>query len=239
MAKFEASRAVERRYGLILRQVARVVGAMVNAHVDGPTIRNQEKLKQQLELYSQALGPWAEKVAADFISAINRDNKKAWASHSKKMAAQLKNEMANSSVGLMAKQLQAQQVALIKSIPIDAGIRAQKLALEAATGGRRADEVASELANTENITANRATLIARTEIAKANAAITQARSEYVGATHYIWRTAGDGDVRESHREVDGKIFSFMAPPMLSDGMVGNPGEFPNCRCFAEPIIPEK
>lgn len=238
MAKFEASRAVERRYGLILRQVARVVGAMVNAHVDGPTIRNQEKLKQQLELYSQSLGPWAEKVAADFIQSVDRNNKKAWASQSKKLAAKLKNEMANSSVGLMAKQLQAQQVALIQSLPLEAGSRAQKLALEAATGGRRADEVAAELADTEGVTANRATLIARTEIAKANAAITQARSEYVGATHYIWRTAGDGDVRESHREVDGKIFAFMAPPTLSDGMTGNPGEFPNCRCFAEPIIPE-
>jgi SPP1 gp7 family putative phage head morphogenesis protein len=238
MAKFEASRAVERRYGLILRQVARVVGAMVNAHVDGPTIRNQEKLKQQLELYSQSLGPWAEKVAADFIAAVNRDNKKAWASQSKKLAAHLKNEMANSSVGLMAKQLQAQQVALIQSIPLEAGARAQKLAQEAAMGGKRADEVAAELADTEGVTASRATLIARTEISKANAAITQARSEYVGATHYIWRTAGDGDVRESHREVDGKIFAFMAPPTLSDGMTGNPGEFPNCRCFAEPIIPE-
>lgn len=238
MAKFEASRAVERRYGLILRQVARVVGAMVNAHVDGPTIRNQAKLQQQLQLYSESLGPWAEKVAADFIQAVNRNNKKAWASQSKKLAAQLKNEVANSSVGLMAKQLQAQQVALIKSLPLEAGSRAQKLALEAATGGKRADEVAAELADTEGVTASRATLIARTEISKANAAITQARSEYVGATHYIWRTAGDGDVRESHREMDGKVFQFMAPPTLSDGMTGNPGEFPNCRCFAEPIIPE-
>jgi SPP1 gp7 family putative phage head morphogenesis protein len=238
MAKFEASRAVERRYGLVLRQVARVVGAMVNAHVDGPTIRNQEKLKQQLELYSQSLGPWAQKVAADFIQSVNKGNKKAWASQSKKMANILKNEMANSSVGLMAQQLQQQQVALIQSLPIEAGARAQKLALEAATGGRRADEVAAELADTEGVTASRATLIARTEVSKANAAITQARSEYVGATHYIWRTAGDGDVRHSHAVMDGKVFAFMAPPTLEDGMTGNPGEFPNCRCFAEPIIPE-
>jgi SPP1 gp7 family putative phage head morphogenesis protein len=238
MAKFEASRAVERRYGLILRQVARVVGAMIGAHVDGATVRNQAKLKQQLELYSESLAPWAERVAADFIKSVNIGNKKSWASSSKRLADLLKNEMATSSVGLMAKQLQAQQVALIRSIPIDAGKRAQKLALEAATGGRRADEVAAELADTENITANRATLIARTEIAKANAAITQARSEYVGATQYIWRTAGDGDVRESHREMNGKVFQFMSPPTLSDGMNGNPGEFPNCRCYAEPIIPE-
>lgn len=237
MAKFEASRAVERRYGLVLRQVARVVGAMIRAHVDGPTIRNQQKLQRQLELYAESLGPWAEKVAADFIESVNRSNKKAWAANSKRLSVALKNEVANSSVGLMARQLQAQQVALIKSLPIDAGLRAQKLAMEAATGGKRADEVAEDLMNSEEVTASRATLIARTEISKANAAITQARAEYVGATHYIWRTAGDGDVRESHREMDGKVFQFMAPPTLSDGMTGNPGEFPNCRCFAEPIIP--
>lgn len=238
MAKFEASRATERRYGVILRQVARVVGGMIAAHVDGPTLRDQARLQRQLELYAESLGPWAEKVAADFISAVNRNSRKAWASQSQRMANALRNEMANSSVGLMARQLQAQQVALIKSIPIEAGLRAQELAQKAATGGMRADEVAKMLADTENITANRATLIARTEIAKANAAITQARAEYVGATHYIWRTAGDGDVRSSHRDMEGKVFQFAAPPTLEDGMSGNPGEFPNCRCYAEPIIPE-
>lgn len=238
MAKFEASRVTERRYGTVLRQVAKVVGAMVRAHVDGPTIRNQEKLQQQLKLYSEALGPWAEKVAADFINAVNRQNKKDWASQSKKLAARLKNEMATSSVGLMAKQLQAQQVQLIQSLPIEAGERAQKLALEAAMGGRRADEVAAELQNTEGVTSSRATLIARTEIAKANAAITQARSEYVGATHYIWQTAEDGDVRETHQALQGKIFRFDDPPEIPGEGRHGPGEIWNCRCFAMPILPE-
>lgn len=237
MAKFEASRAVERRYGLVLRQVARVVGAMIRAHVDGPTIRNQQKLQRQLELYAESLGPWAEKVAADFIESVNRSNKKAWAANSKRLSVALKNEVANSSVGLMARQLQAQQVALIKSLPIDAGLRAQKLAQEAAIGGRRADEVAAELMRTEQVTASRATLIARTEIAKANAAITQSRAQYVGATHYIWRTAEDGDVRESHAEMNGKVFRFDDPPYVEGEGNHGPGEFPNCRCYAEPIIP--
>lgn len=238
MPSFEASRATERRYGLTLRKIARVVGAMVNAHIDGPTIRNQDRMTQQLALYAESLGPWAERVAADFIATVSRQNKRAWASQSQRISALLKNEMAQSSVGLMARQMQANQVALIKSLPIDAGIRAQKLALEAAMGGRRADEVAAELLRTEQVTASRATLIARTETSKANAAITQARAQYVGATHYIWRTAEDGDVRESHAEMEGQIIPFLSPPLLSDGMTGHAGTLPNCRCFSEVVLPD-
>lgn len=238
MAKFEASRATEKRYAQALRKIGRVVGGIISAHVDGANIIDKELMTRQLNLYAESLDPWAKGVAADFISQVNNTNRRDWAAQSKRLSRELRNELANSSVGLMARELQDQQVQLIKSLPIEAGQRAQQLAQEAATGGKRADVVAKQLADTANVTASRATLIARTEIAKANAAITQARSEYVGASHYIWRTAGDGDVRESHRAIDGKIFQFAAPPTLIDGMTGNPGEFPNCRCFAEPIIPD-
>ncbi|MCW8915521.1 MAG: phage minor head protein [Magnetovibrio sp.] len=45
---------------------------------------------------------------------------------------------------------------------------------------------------------------------------------------YIWHTQGDGKVRESHAERDGKKFSWDNPP---EG--GHPGEDYNCRCWAE------
>lgn len=45
---------------------------------------------------------------------------------------------------------------------------------------------------------------------------------------YIWHTVGDGKVRSSHAERDGKTFSWDDPP---EG--GHPGEAPNCRCWAE------
>lgn len=47
---------------------------------------------------------------------------------------------------------------------------------------------------------------------------------------YIWHTAGDGRVRSSHADRDGKEFSWDKPP---EG--GHPGEAPNCRCWAEDI----
>lgn len=45
---------------------------------------------------------------------------------------------------------------------------------------------------------------------------------------YIWHTAGDGKVRESHAERNGQVYSWDTPP---DG--GHPGEAPNCRCTAK------
>jgi hypothetical protein len=46
---------------------------------------------------------------------------------------------------------------------------------------------------------------------------------------YIWRTRGDGRVRASHAENDGRLFDRNNPPAT-----GNPGEDYGCRCWAEP-----
>lgn len=237
MAKFSTTKAAEQKFAKDLRKVARVVGGIVQAHVDGASIRNNKALAEALKTYSESLGPWASKVVNEMLKSVSATNKRAWESASTKVGATMRSMMAETAIGAASRLIHNRQVELIKSLPIEAGLRAQELAQQAAMGGKRAIEVAEEIARTEEVTASRATLIARTEIAKANAAITQARAEYVGATHYIWRTAEDGDVRESHAKMDGSVHRFDQPPTLEDGMTGNPGEFPNCRCFAEPIIP--
>ena len=48
-----------------------------------------------------------------------------------------------------------------------------------------------------------------------------------------WRTVGDSRVRTAHRAREGQIFAWDKPP--SDG---HPGQPINCRCYAEPIIPD-
>lgn len=234
---FSATKSSERKLAADLRKVAKIVGGIVGAFTSGPTIRDPSKLAEALAAYSNALGPWAEGVTARIMRSVAGNNERAWAQTSAVIGKELRGNVAQSVVGAVARQLQQEQVSLIKSLPIDAGLRAQKLSQEAMMGGKRADEVAAELARTEQVTASRATLIARTEIAKANATLTMARAQLVGATHYFWRTAEDGDVRESHAAMDGKIFRFDDPPYVEGEGNHGPGEFPNCRCYAEPIIP--
>lgn len=236
--KFELPRAVERRYATELRRVARIVGGLVQSHVDGSTIRDPRKLAQALLDYSEALGPWAERLAAKMIRESSAANFTSFTSQSKAIGASLKSMLSDTAIGQTARMLQNRQVELIKSLPLEAGLRAQELAQQAVIGGKRADVVAAELARTEEVTLNRATLIARTEAAKANAAITQARAEFIGATHYIWRTAEDADVRESHAVMEGVVCEFANPPAIEGEGNHGPGEIYNCRCYAEPIIPE-
>lgn len=238
MAKFSATKTAEQRLAIELRKVAKIVGGIVSAHIRDGKITDPKALATALAAYSDALGPWGEAVVEKIMTSVSANNKRAWEQASRTIGKELRSTMAESAVGAVARQLQKQQVELIKSLPLEAGLRAQKLSQEAMMGSRRADEVAAELARTEEVTASRATLIARTEIAKANATLTRARAQYVGATHYIWRTAEDGDVRESHAEMNGKIFRFDDPPYVEGEGNHGPGEIYNCRCFAEPIIGE-
>ena len=71
---------------------------------------------------------------------------------------------------------------------------------------------------------------------KAHTALTKARAEDVGSDGYIWRSVRDGATRPSHRAMEGKFVKWGEPPTL-DGMTGHAGEFPNCRCYPEPVIP--
>lgn len=50
---------------------------------------------------------------------------------------------------------------------------------------------------------------------------------------YIWRTAGDADVRDGHIARSARRFSWNAPP---EG--GHPGKDYNCRCWAESLVQE-
>lgn len=88
---------------------------------------------------------------------------------------------------------------------------------------------------------NQAKLIARTESAKLQTAITRTRATDLGTVAYEWISSKDKRTRPSHREMNGVIVfwrsSDLEKPLL-DNMYGDAGEFPNCRCDAQPIIDE-
>lgn len=244
-SKFAASRATEKEFERSLRKIARASGALVELHIEGDKIRNPEALKKALQDYSRQLTPWAKNQAKKLLENTYKRTKsdKAYQESSKRIGKAISEELFKSETGILATLLMNEQVELIKSIPLEAGERAQRLALEGLTGDRRADEIASELMETTKVTESRAKLIARTETARANTMLNMARATSVGSTQYIWRNSGDQAVRHSHKwrngkKLDGQVFSWDNPPKLDDGTVGHPGTFPNCRCYAEPILPE-
>lgn len=235
---FQYQKTQEQAYARQLRKIADQASAIVNAHIDddGQQVQDIEGMLKSAALYSEAITPWANRVAAAMIRDVARVNKNSWQKMAKDMSDQLKYMLLNTDIGNVSKMIQQRQVLLIKSIPIDAAKRVQDLARQATISGQRADEVATLLQNTTQVNRSRATLIARTEIAKTNASITQARAQSVNADKYIWRTMEDGAVRPAHQDMANDVFSFSNPPYVEGEGNHGPGDFPNCRCYAEPII---
>jgi SPP1 gp7 family putative phage head morphogenesis protein len=246
--KFKPSTAAERRFAKALKKVAQASGHIVERHVDGSKIIDEPGMQKALSDYSKALEPWAKRQSAKMLGTVQRSNKRAYVQKSKAIGKAIDLDYYESHIGIIAQALMDEQVGFIKSIPIEAGQRAQKIAIEAALHGTRAQpdedtikELEKQLGVSTEVAVSRAQLIARTETARANAAINQARAMSVGSNQYRWHNSGDAAVRHAHKFYKGKrlqgmIFSWDDPPTLDDGMTGHPGTFPNCRCFAEPVF---
>jgi SPP1 gp7 family putative phage head morphogenesis protein len=247
--KFKPSPAAEREFFRQLKKVAQASGHIIERYQGpGATLHDERAMQEELRAYAKKLGPWAERQAQRMLQQVESSNRRAYAQKSQAIGRLLTTNMADTQVGMTAASLLFEQVDLIKSIPLEAGLRAQKIAYERVLAGQRAvpdEDVIRELEEQMGFTTeravNRAMLIARTETARANAYINQSRAQVVGSRQYRWHNSGDEAVRPSHKwwhgkRLQGMIFSWDAPPTLDDGMTGHPGTFPNCRCFAEPIF---
>ena len=237
-ARWMKAQAAESGYARSLRALARQVGMIVKGIAPDGALSDPTPLIQTLKQYAQTIEPWARSVAAFMVADVARRDKAMWAKTTKEMSSGLRREIMEAPTGETFRKLQEQQVGLIKSIPLEAAQRVHDLAQEAMVASVRPGDIAKKILETEAVSASKARVIARTEVARAANNLIQARSEYAGSEGYIWRTSGDLDVRDSHREMEGKYVRWSHPPTL-DGLTGHAGTLPNCRCFAEPIFPNE
>ena len=234
---FEKSAKVERQYSRVLRGVAREVGRIVTGFdLDHPLY--SQLVSQALGKYADLLHPWARVMASRIVTAIDAQDVQAWAIQSREMARALRQELEHAPTGEALSRFLAENVDLITSLPLEAAQRVHTLTQEGLMGSRRAADIAAEIMRTGAVTESRATLIARTEVARTASALSMIRAEHIGCTHYTWRTSRDGDVRQSHKEMDGKVIAFASPPTLSDGTTTHAGQIYNCRCYPEIIVPD-
>lgn len=236
---FAKVRNAESAYARALRRIARSVGDIVRSMYDFDNpIQSASEINQLLSRYADILRPWARAHAARMIAEVARRDETAWAKAARDMGRELRAEIRDTPIGDEVRRILAEQTALITSIPQEAARRVQDLAVQAVAKGTRNKALVDMILDSPNVTVSRANLIARTETAKAASALTQARAKYVGAEGYIWHTARDPFVRKEHRKLEGTLHRWDDPPIAeANGDRHHPGEFPNCRCWAEPIIP--
>lgn len=231
------SQRAELNYARSLRKVASQVGHLIGAFPPGdpsmvPTIT------QMLAKYAEALDGWALRTASAMVAEVEARDYKAWMAAAAEMSTALRNEIRTAPTGEATRDILAEQVALIKSIPMEAAQRVQQLTLQGLEDSSRGSEIVAEIMRSGEVAISRANLIARTETTRTASALTQARATHIGSEGYIWRTAGDSDVRHSHKEMNGKYVRWDDPPTLSDGTTTHAGQIYNCRCYPEPVLPE-
>lgn len=122
----------------------------------------------------------------------------------------------------------------------------RKIIIEGLAEGQTTAQVQRRLMDSKAFDASRALMIARTEATRntnagALAAFASAADEGV-PVQVMWITAGDSEVREAHRELDGvfvpegEAFSSSGGSPVGPGQFGSASEDINCRCNLIPFI---
>lgn len=238
--RWQAARASESAYNTRLRQVARVVDQIVRGYAGDLLSPAQEaRLRGALSEYARILQPYARAVARYMLADVERRSRRQWEENSKDMSRAMRIEIAQAPTGMLLTALEDEQVGLITSLPLKAAKRVQDLSIDALSTARRHEDVMKDILATGKVTESRARLIARTEVSRAQCNLTQARAQYAGSEGYIWRTSRDGDVRDTHRAMEGRYVRWDAPPKTDKNLDPyHAGCGPNCRCWAEPVLPD-
>ena len=129
-------------------------------------------------------------------------------------------------------------VSLIKTVPENMLDEMRKIVTEGYENGMMPKDMAKKIEETFGMSRTHAEFIARDQMAKLSAQITQKEHRDAGVTKYEWSDSGDSRVRDSHKRLNGKVFSYDNPPETDGGRHCNPGEDYNCRCVAIPVFEE-
>lgn len=234
---FIRAKKLVKNYSSRLRKIARHIADITKAFEADP-IGNASKLESVLRRYAETITPWAQATAERMVTEVAQNDKQAWRKVSAEMGRELQKEIETAPTGALMQQLQNEQVGLIRSLPLESAERVHKLVTEGLSQGRRASEISDEIMKTGEVSRSRADLIARTETSRVATNLTAARAQHIGSTHFMWVTAGDADVRPSHKALNGKVFRWDEPPECDPGHHALPGAIWNCRCLARPIIPD-
>lgn len=234
------ARKVELKYGRQLRQISSYIDSIIKGfNVDDQN--TYPSIITALRRYAESLDVWAHHAAGRVLTDVALRDEKTWMIYTKDMSKGLRDQIRNTDLGAVYQKLLAEQVTLIKSLPLVAANRVQDLATRALIEGGRSSEISGLIMATGHVTKSRANNIARTEVSRASSMFTEVRAKSIGSNGYIWRDSGDGDVRHDHHLLNGQFIPWDSPPIVDRkrGTRAHAGCIYNCRCYPEPVIPEE
>lgn len=130
-----------------------------------------------------------------------------------------------------------ENVDLIVIIPNDMLDDMKRVILESYLNGDTVTSITKKIERCYGVTKSHARLIASDQMGKLSSQLSRYQQTKAGVSKYVWRTAGDNRVRETHKALDRKTFSWDNPPVVDKkGRRCHPGEDYHCRCIAVPVL---
>lgn len=134
----------------------------------------------------------------------------------------------------------------IQNIPTETLGEIQEIVLDGFRKGKSITAIGKDIQDKYTMSRDHARMIARDQISTLNAQITKMQQQDAGCRYYRWSDSRDSRVRDCHRSLNGKVFSWDDPPEMwydtkSRGRVYtgrrcHPGEDYVCRCIAIPVF---
>lgn len=122
-------------------------------------------------------------------------------------------------------------VSYITNIRDDYTKKIENIVLEGAKNGAAPNTIRNQLVEQVGMTKRRAKFVAVDQTGSLFGQMTAKRHQQMGVTKFTWRTSKDERVRDTHRILENKVYSYEKPPK-----VGLPGEDFRCRCIAIPVF---
>ena len=104
--------------------------------------------------------------------------------------------------------------------------------------GSSAKTIREAIMEQTDISKSRAQFLAVDQAGSILGQMTAERHQRLGIEKFTWDTSGDERVRDTHRELDGKVFYYNDPPEINGRRV-LPGEDYRCRCVALPVFDDE
>lgn len=223
-----------------LRWDSRSVRADAAADGDGPSLLAGDASKILARLRAAAA---ARLRAPSIVSAVEGVSAGVIAFTREEFARQMKAALGIdlTTDPVLTHQREAfrrENLELIRSLTADHVDRVSRVLQGGA--GERVEVLRQRIMDETGVVKSRAALIARDQTLKLNAGVSHARHQAAGITEYIWRTSRDERVRPAHRDLDGQRFRYDTPPVVDAKRRRheNPGGDYQCRCTAEPVMPD-
>lgn len=192
--------------------------------------------------FTDLFGKASKELSERMVEQTGKHSAAALGTSLKELSGGLKlktDTLRSGPIGEIAKAAVAENVSLIKSIPEQYLQKVQGAVMRSITTGNGLQDLQPFLEEQEGMTKRRAKNIALDQTRKSYQSINAGRMKAAGIKKFIWIHSGGGQKpRPDHVAMDGNTYSYDDLPVIDErtGERGIPGQAPNCRCTARPVL---